>query len=82
MARRRFMSPPEPPAPAGALPEPPAASPARTAAVVLVVEAVSAVGKKCPAGTVIAPDVEGWPPHRVQAHLRNGQAVERVADGL
>lgn len=61
---------PEPSEPEG---HPPAASPS-VETVVLTVDAVAAGGRPCKAGSVIAPNVEGWPDHRVAAHLRDGRA--------
>jgi len=50
----------------------PSAAPAPSVPVVtLLVDSINARGLKCPAGTVIAPDVDGWPVHRVQRHLRD-----------
>lgn len=42
--------------------------------VVLLRESVDARGVKCPAGMVIGPEVEGWPKHRVDNHVRNKMA--------
>lgn len=40
----------------------------------LVVPRLNAHKVLCPAGTVIAPDVDGWPDARVALHLRHGHA--------
>lgn len=40
----------------------------------LVVPRLNAYKMMCPAGTVIAPDVDGWPDARVGLHLRHGHA--------
>lgn len=42
--------------------------------VVLKVPRVDALHCEWPAGSVIAPNVEGWPAHRVQHVLNNGYA--------
>lgn len=46
--------------------------------VLLTQDGVNASRKKCAAGTVIAPHVEGWPEHRVVSHLLQGLAVPVV----
>lgn len=40
---------------------------------------VAVGGMKYQAGALISPNVEGWPAHRVEAHLRDGRA-EVVAE--
>lgn len=45
----------------------------------LIVSSVAVGGVKCTAGAIIGPNVEGWPAHRVEAHLRDGRA-EVVAE--
>jgi hypothetical protein len=42
--------------------------------VVLRVERLDANRQVCAAGTVIAPNVEGWPVHRVASALQHGYA--------
>jgi hypothetical protein len=44
------------------------------AAVVLTQDAIDAQGRRCAAGSQIAPQVDGWPVHRVMAHLQQGMA--------
>jgi len=44
--------------------------------VVLLVDRLNAHRQWCQAGTVIAPDVDGWPAHRVALHVRHGYARE------
>lgn len=73
------LSRPDPPAPPPTVPPPipaapNAAPPAAVQPVVLLEASVSAHGVLCPAGTVIAPNIDGWPAHRVAAHVRNGRA--------
>lgn len=41
----------------------------------LLVPRLNAHRVLCPAGTLIAPDVEGWPNHRVVMHLRHAHAA-------
>ncbi len=48
--------------------------------IVLTVNSIDASRKAVEAGTVIAPDVEGWPAHRVARHLRDGMAKEVDAE--
>lgn len=45
-----------------------------TQQVVLLMDGVNAHRVRCPSGTVIAPNIDGWPAHRVAAHLRDGRA--------
>lgn len=40
----------------------------------LLVPRLNAHRVLCPAGTVIAPDVDGWPEARVALHVRHGHA--------
>lgn len=37
-------------------------------------------GQTCAAGTVISPNVEGWPEHRVNFHLQHGYAAPAKID--
>jgi hypothetical protein len=73
MARMKRPEP-QPKDPAKAEPAPPSAPTPAGSCVVLVEMGVNKSGVRCPAGTVIGPNVEGWPEHRVQAHLRDGRA--------
>lgn len=40
----------------------------------LTVNSVAVGGVMCKAGDFIGPNVDGWPAHRVEAHLRDGRA--------
>jgi len=40
----------------------------------LTVNTVAVGGVMCKAGDLIGPNVDGWPAHRVEAHLRDGRA--------
>ena len=64
----------KPPAPAVPAPaKPPVLAPAKAAAVAqvkLLVDRINANGILCKAGTVIAPNVEGWPDYRVKRDVR------------
>mgnify|MGYP003385924518 CR=1 FL=1 len=46
-------------------------------AVVLLVDRLDAHRQRCLAGTVISPNVEGWPAHRVQLHVQHGYAQQQ-----
>lgn len=46
-------------------------------AVVLLVGRLDAHRKWCGAGTVIGPNIEGWPEHRVQLQLQHGYARQQ-----
>jgi hypothetical protein len=48
--------------------------PAPAGSIVLNVERLDAKGRKCPAGTVISGDAEGWPAHRVKLQVLHGHA--------
>jgi hypothetical protein len=53
----------------------------KTEVVKLTAVAVSTKGQVFHPGMRIAPDVEGWPAHRVASHLKDGRAVvEQVAE--
>lgn len=45
--------------------------------VVLLVDRLNAQRRWCPAGTVIGPNIEGWPAHRVQLHVQHGYARQQ-----
>jgi hypothetical protein len=47
----------------------------------LVVASVNAKGQMCHAGMTIAPNVDGWPAHRVAKHVKEKAAVVVEADG-
>lgn len=46
--------------------------------VVLKVDRIDANRRVCPAGTQIAPNVEGWPSHRVQHEVFHGYAEKGI----
>jgi len=49
-----------------------------TGDVVLKVDRIDANRRVCPAGTQIAPNVEGWPSHRVEHEVFHGYAVKGI----
>jgi hypothetical protein len=49
--------------------------------IALVVDSVSAKGRRCPIGTIISPNIDDWPEHRVAAHVRDGRAAKVPVDG-
>lgn len=48
--------------------------------VTLTADRLNAKGASCVAGTVISPNVEGWPEHRVNWHLQHGYAQQVVVE--
>lgn len=55
----------------GAAPSTESVSASASSTVVLIRDSIDARGKRCQAGMTIAPDVDGWPDHRVEQHMRD-----------
>lgn len=80
MAKKKTASPVQQarPIPSTAVHVPP---PAPTVVIALTADSISAKGARCPAGMVISPNIDGWPEHRVAAHVRDGRAAKVPVDG-
>lgn len=75
MSRKRTVKQPVPAMQASPVEAQPEAIEREGDAVIrLLVPRLNAHRVLCPAGMVIAPDVDGWPEHRVGIHLRHGYA--------
>lgn len=71
--RNEKATEPLPPAPDASV-QPEASAAPVEGEIRLVVPRLNAHRVMCPAGTVIAPNVDGWPDARVGLHLRHGHA--------
>ncbi|MCS6297160.1 MAG: hypothetical protein H8K09_13070 [Nitrospira sp.] len=71
--RKKKAAAPVPTAPDGSV-QPDASAPPVEGEIRLLVPRLNAHRVMCPAGTVIAPNVDGWPDARVGLHLRHGHA--------